>query len=590
MRYDLRALARRGGIRRSGIDLRPIEPTTALASQLETEAFRILRAAHEEIRGRLLTVYAPRPVQTQDDASSTIADALAAVSNAIRRLVVNIAPGAARWAVRVEQWHRQRFAATIRAGTGADIVAFLTAQDAQDEVEAAVSWAASLIEGLTDDLRRQVENLTWAAYANQTPREELARDLTQRIGTSRARARFIARDQTTKLAANLDRLRQQEAGITEYRWRHSGKKHPRPEHVARDGHIFRWDDAPADGHPGTQPNCFPSGEPVWFHDDVKRIWRRWHSADLTTIVTKAGETVRCTPNHPVLTASGWKPAQTVDVGDDLVRVSLGALHASEMQEIERQPRIGDLFQAAQALLGSVSFNASRGDFHSDAAGDEDVDVVNAERGLTNDIESGLLKLGRQIGLEAPAITQRALDAFRSTLSIGGRPLHPSHGIVGWGGSLASLLWREALHDDGRGVATAAHINRVASEHLGNAVAAYAEAIAQRIDALPGLVSTDRRALIVLAAVVSRSAHPLRVKPAPRFEVLGERVAAEAERRGHVAQEAPGLHLRYGRVESVVTRAWQGHVFNLETASGWYNSRGFAVRNCGCRAQAHLTLE
>lgn len=255
MRYDLRAMARRSGVKRAAVDLRPIEPPAALGSEVEQAAFAILRAAHDEIRARLLPAYEPRPNQTQDDASSTIAEALAAVDNAIRRLVVGIAPSMSRWSVRVEEWHRKRFATNVRAGTGADVVAFLTGYDAQDQVQAAASWAASLIEGLSDDLRKQVESLTWAGYANQTPRAELAKQLTERIGVGRARAKFIARDQTTKLAANLDRMRQQEAGITEYRWRHSGKAHPRPEHVARDGKIFQWADAPADGHPGTQPNC-----------------------------------------------------------------------------------------------------------------------------------------------------------------------------------------------------------------------------------------------------------------------------------------------------------------------------------------------
>ncbi|PZR88366.1 MAG: hypothetical protein DI537_23805 [Stutzerimonas stutzeri] len=255
MKYDLRALAKRRGFRRASIDLRPIEPPTALGSEIETAALAILRAAQDDIRDRLLAVYESRPNQTQDDASQTIAEALAAVGNAIRRLVVSVSPAVSRWSVRVEDWHRQRFAANVKAGTGADVVAFLAAHDAQDQVEAAAAWAASLIEGLSDDLRKQVESLTWAAYANQTPRAELAKQLVERIGVSKTRARFIARDQTTKLAANLDRLRQQEAGITEYRWRHSGKKHPRPEHVARDGQIFRWDSPPDDGPPGTQPNC-----------------------------------------------------------------------------------------------------------------------------------------------------------------------------------------------------------------------------------------------------------------------------------------------------------------------------------------------
>ncbi|MSW51379.1 MAG: hypothetical protein F2817_10900 [Actinobacteria bacterium] len=255
MRYDLRALARARGIRRKGIALRPIEPTAVLAGDLDAIARDIIAAAETEIRESLLPVYEPRPSITRDDAANGIANALAGVGSAIGRLIISIGPRVRRWALKVEEWHRPKFAAGVKAGTGADVVAFLNAEDAQDQVRASAEWAASLIQGLTDDLRKQVESLTWAAYAAQTPRAELAKQLMERIGVGRTRAEFIARDQTTKLSANLDRLRQNEAGIAEYQWRHSGKAHPRPEHVARNNKIFRWDSPPAGGHPGTEPNC-----------------------------------------------------------------------------------------------------------------------------------------------------------------------------------------------------------------------------------------------------------------------------------------------------------------------------------------------
>lgn len=255
MRYDLRTLARARGIRRKGIALRPIEPTAVLAGELDAIARDIIAAAETEIRESLLPVYEPRPSITRDDAANGIANALAGVGSAIGRLIISIGPRVRRWALKVEEWHRPKFAAGVKAGTGADVVAFLNAEDAQDQVRASAEWAASLIQGLTDDLRKQVESLTWAAYAAQTPRAELAVQLRERISVGRTRAEFIARDQTTKLAANLDRLRQNEAGLAEYQWRHSGKAHPRPEHVARNNKIFRWDSPPAGGHPGTEPNC-----------------------------------------------------------------------------------------------------------------------------------------------------------------------------------------------------------------------------------------------------------------------------------------------------------------------------------------------
>jgi uncharacterized protein with gpF-like domain len=41
-----------------------------------------------------------------------------------------------------------------------------------------------------------------------------------------------------KLASALDAERQRQAGMDVWKWNHSDKLHPRPEHVARDGKLY----------------------------------------------------------------------------------------------------------------------------------------------------------------------------------------------------------------------------------------------------------------------------------------------------------------------------------------------------------------
>ena len=69
------------------------------------------------------------------------------------------------------------------------------------------------------------------------------------------RARLIARDQTQKLAGQLNRLRQQTAGIDSYRWQTQEDNRVRPTHAARNGRVFKWEKPPADGHPGQPIAC-----------------------------------------------------------------------------------------------------------------------------------------------------------------------------------------------------------------------------------------------------------------------------------------------------------------------------------------------
>jgi SPP1 gp7 family putative phage head morphogenesis protein len=69
------------------------------------------------------------------------------------------------------------------------------------------------------------------------------------------RARLIARDQTQKLAGQLNRLRQQSAGIDSYIWQTMEDPAVRPLHKSRNQRAFKWEDPPIDGHPGQPIAC-----------------------------------------------------------------------------------------------------------------------------------------------------------------------------------------------------------------------------------------------------------------------------------------------------------------------------------------------
>ncbi|WP_152045492.1 minor capsid protein [Aureimonas psammosilenae] len=259
MRYDLAKMV--GARPRKRLVLRPIEPPPALAAPLESEAAGIIGAIHTAIAEILLPAYEPRPAVTSDSVDS-LGGALEGVREIGQRLAATVSGRLSRWAVRVEEWHRMRFIGAVKAGTGVDIVAFLTSQEALDQTQAAVRWASSLITNVAEDLLQTIDNRVWTAYAGGTPRRELGKQLSEDLGIARGRANRIAIDQTTKLASNLDQMRQQEAGIAKYEWRKSGKKHARKEHVARNGKEFRWDDPPADGHPGQAIFCGCRAMPV----------------------------------------------------------------------------------------------------------------------------------------------------------------------------------------------------------------------------------------------------------------------------------------------------------------------------------------
>lgn len=84
---------------------------------------------------------------------------------------------------------------------------------------------------------------------------EIVTLLRERYDVSRSRAELIATDQIAKLNGTITMKRQTDLGVKKYRWSTSLDARVRPEHRIREGKVFSWGDAPADGHPGQPIRC-----------------------------------------------------------------------------------------------------------------------------------------------------------------------------------------------------------------------------------------------------------------------------------------------------------------------------------------------
>lgn len=257
MTFDLPTLARKQG-RRRDITLRPILPTQANALELAaltTQAATIWR----ERLDLILAGYDPEPLPTgdtlvRDDAGQMSAAIEGTAADFLTRLAVIITPGLRRFAARVEQWHRSKWIAAVNAGAGVDLASVLTSLPMQETLESFVARNVALIRNISDQAQGRIADAVFRGYQNRTPVREVAKELREAVDFGRQRAVRIAADQNAKLAAALDDERRAEAGITEYRWRHSGKLHYRPEHKARDGKVFK-NGQPAGDTPGQAPWC-----------------------------------------------------------------------------------------------------------------------------------------------------------------------------------------------------------------------------------------------------------------------------------------------------------------------------------------------
>lgn len=248
---DLKQAARANKPRSRTITFREIIPTKSQADDLAAIYLDVVRH-WRDVSARILAVYDP-PALTVDSPPEIEAE-LARAQLQANALIVALTPRVRRWTDLLAAWHTRKWGANAQAATGVSIAAFLTLGAVSDDLTTALNWNAGLIRNVSDQARDRIANIVWAGWRARTPRNEIAKRLNEAVGLGRDRARRIAIDQTTKLAGDLDRSRMLEAGIDSWIWRHSEKKYPRPEHVARNGNRYTWQNAPAD-IPGELPFC-----------------------------------------------------------------------------------------------------------------------------------------------------------------------------------------------------------------------------------------------------------------------------------------------------------------------------------------------
>jgi SPP1 gp7 family putative phage head morphogenesis protein len=111
----------------------------------------------------------------------------------------------------------------------------------------------SLIRSLPNQYLSQVESMVMANTTAGLRPEVIKKQLQAQYGLSDKRAKLIARDQTSKLAGNLNEKRQREAGFEYFRWLDSGDRRVRDRHdeiadkVTEYGKgVYRWDYLPLD--------------------------------------------------------------------------------------------------------------------------------------------------------------------------------------------------------------------------------------------------------------------------------------------------------------------------------------------------------
>jgi len=126
-----------------------------------------------------------------------------------------------------------------------------------------VSENTRLIKSIPADELSDMEGIIQRGVMNGSSADTIKQQIQERYGVTERRAKLIAVDQIGKANSALTKQRQTDAGISGYKWRGVLDERERPEHRAREGNSYKWNNPPPDGHPGQPIRCRCYAEPDW---------------------------------------------------------------------------------------------------------------------------------------------------------------------------------------------------------------------------------------------------------------------------------------------------------------------------------------
>lgn len=365
--------------------------------------------------------------------------------------------------------------------------------------------------------QRQIKKSVTSGILQGKSVGKIAKDLQARVSEmNRASAVRAARTAITS-AQNGGRMDSYKAasdmGIkVRKRWVATKDGRTRHAHQKLDGQTVDWDESFTSelgkirfpGDPRAKPanvyNCFVGDVKVASDSKLIRSYKHIYEGDLITVKTAGGVKFTCTPNHPILTPSGWVSAEllhdrddilvTVSGKDNMLRVNPDIKHTFPSFDAVHK----FLYKSGGKRTCSLSVN-----FHGDIP-TSNVEIITQKRLLRNNrnpsirkrINKFLLKLS-----DKPLVCKSALmEHFWSVCK-------SPFGLICSKGKALSFLWRRLSHSNVHGFRPSTDMNVVFPEYSIDNLPAETMLKRELLDRLPGKVFLDH---VVGVEVSSSNCH------------------------------------------------------------------------------------
>lgn len=370
-------------------------------------------------------------------------------------------------------------------------------------ISQAIDWAekhgATLIKGMDEETKRRLAHTISQGIEQKRGIPGLARDIKKEFADmSRYRSKLIARTETANAlsTASLDNMKGM--GIEGKEWITAGDELVSDECEANEAEgVIPVNQEFSGGvmAPPQHPDCLlPDNEVLAL--GLVAMSRAFYSGQVVELLTRSGNKLTITSNHPILTPLGFVSAEMLNEGDYII-----CCPDSERMVSAINPYYDYIPTAIEKIWKSLSFSSGVSnmsmeiapiDFHGDARffyGD--VNIINSNRFLRGDISDAfnsehISKKEFSLGsTDAPSFPRLG---FSFPFGNGGSPA--PNGFVSSGYPCHSLSGRHQRHTNSVGLATIPRHDTNIKQSFANNISAYANLSSQFLLRFSNLIMAD----------------------------------------------------------------------------------------------------
>ncbi|RLB93609.1 MAG: hypothetical protein DRH26_03475 [Deltaproteobacteria bacterium] len=312
---------------------------------------------------------------------------------------------------KVTSTNKSKFDRSVARAIGVDLGSVVQTEGLEDLLTLSKKKNEVLIKSLPEEYLKQVETIVNNGVVSGARYETIAKEITAKTGANSklaGRIKTIAMNEVQTINSQITLRRSDSLGITEGIFRTSEDERVRTCHKELNGikYLLRegaWSKTCGKFIlPGiTDINCFPGESELNHISFCEKLFRRWYTGELIEIVFSDNSSFAVTPNHPIFTTAGRKPAHVVEIGDNIIRTPQKSFDIAKHNSQSMIPIIEELFNSFELFGVKPTISPSiGGKFHGDFS-DSDIDIINIDSLLMDKLNASVAQKIAELNFTRP---------------------------------------------------------------------------------------------------------------------------------------------------------------------------------------------